>query len=93
MLDMLREHARRRAREQHTGTSTNTSSPEDIAHVIRGLEAEEALLLKLRVMDGLTLAQLGLATDRTQGAVQGRLRRILERLRNILAHEDMEDRT
>lgn len=84
-VDVLRKESRRRARERGQRSRKEAASPaEDVAWIaaaLATLEAEDAALLRARVVDGLTLEEAGRGAGLSGDAVHGRVRRALARLR------------
>ena len=97
--DRLRGEARRRRREQTTtppGEAASKSSHELAARLqwlegqLRALDDRSTELLLMRLRFGWTLQQIGRAVGQTTGAVDGRLRRLVSRLRRK-AREDFDE--
>lgn len=85
-VDVLRRESRRRARERGRLVREEgaLSTAEDVAWMtaaLATLEAEDAALLRARVVDGLTLEEAGRAAGISGDAAHGRVRRALARLR------------
>jgi len=88
VYDRLRADARRRARDHAAGRAASRQPDAELQERIRWLEQElqsigdvNADLLLMRYRFGWTLQQIGAAVGLKTGAVDGRLRRLLDTLR------------
>lgn len=100
VLDALRTQERQRQRLVAAGDAARkqaaraqASQDEDmdanVLQLIAALEADEQELLRLRVVQGLTLEQVGLSSQLSIGSVHGRVRRALAMLRATLKGQQM----
>ncbi len=88
-LDRLRREARRVRRERRAGAATNRGGydPERAARLewlareLTRLDEADSHLLLLRYRLGWTLRRIGLVLGATPGAIDGKLRRLLDMLR------------
>ncbi|MFO0830374.1 MAG: RNA polymerase sigma factor [Phycisphaerales bacterium] len=85
-VDVLRKESRRRARERARppGEHAPGGTPDDsswLTGALAGIEASDALLLRARVVEDLTLEEAGRASGLTSDAAHGRIRRALAALR------------
>ena len=83
--DRIRAEARRIRRESHVRVATAAESDRDsLAEIddrLRAIDKESAQLLRRRYDFGWTLEQIGRELGLRPGAVDGRIRRILKKLR------------
>lgn len=88
-FDLLRRERRRLRRERRAAEAPRPGPPDAalaarlhwLAREIEALDEPDAHLLRLRYRFGWTLRRIGLALGATTGAVDGKLRRLLETLR------------
>jgi RNA polymerase sigma factor (sigma-70 family) len=99
VLDMLRAMRRAVARDRASAISNAKRTREiritedQLQHSLAMLETEDATLLRLRTLHGLTLSQLELAHGSSTGSLQGKLRRAISRLRRAIFSHDINNST
>jgi len=94
VIDHVRAEQRRIAREQAAGLLINGNEDTDddamewVRKQLRSLQAEDALLVRLRFAGAMKLRAMGLALGTTSDAVRGRLRCLLTDLRDAGGSRD-----